>query len=338
MAAPIVAGLMAFGMSGRVFHAPFLETSPDFTLKAVVERNQKKAQELYPDVISYDAFDELLADDEIELVVINTPNYTHYEYAMRALGAGKHVLLEKPAAATVAEVTEMYDLARKVDRKLMVYQNRRWDSGFLSVKEIIESGRLGDLIEVHFRFDRYKPQPGPKLFKETKEFAANGVAYDLGPHLIDNVIALFGRPLNFHKVTASHRDNSEVVDYFQFHMAYPNQVNVYITAGLLIAEHLPAFVIHGKLGSFVKTRTDVQESQLDAGMMPTDPAYGIEPEGSEGKLVTFDENGEKQIEWIASKKGDYKSLFKAVYHTIRENALFPVTEEHIAWQLELLEA
>ncbi|MCD8741781.1 Gfo/Idh/MocA family oxidoreductase [Mucilaginibacter roseus] len=338
MSSPIVAGLMAFGMSGRVFHAPFLSTSENFRLKAVVERNQKKAHEYYPEIISYDAIDELLNDDEIELIVINTPNYTHYDLAKQALNAGKHVLLEKPAAATTAEVKELFDLARSVNKHLLVYQNRRWDSGFLSVKEVIESGRLGNLVEVHFRFDRYRPAIGPKTFKESKDMAANGISYDLGPHLIDNAIALFGRPVGWHKTTGSYREGSQVDDYINLHLKYPNQVNVYLTAGLLIAEHLPAFVVHGTLGSFVKTRTDVQEDQLNTGMMPVDAAYGVEPEGSEGKLVTFDENGEKVAEWVPSKKGDYKNLFKAVYHTIREGALFPVTEEHIAWQIEILEA
>ncbi|MCC8408812.1 Gfo/Idh/MocA family oxidoreductase [Mucilaginibacter sp. UR6-1] len=338
MSSPIVAGLMAFGMSGRVFHAPFLNTSENFRLKAVVERNQKKAQEYYPDIISYNAIDELLNDREIELVVINTPNYTHYDLAKRALNAGKHVLLEKPAAATTAEVKEMFDLAHSKGLNLLVYQNRRWDSGFLSVKEVIESGRLGDLIEVHFRFDRYRAAIGPKTFKESKDMVANGISYDLGPHLLDNAIALFGRPLSWHKTTGSYRKGSQVDDYINLHLKYPNQVNVYLTAGLLIAEHLPAFVVHGTLGSFVKPRTDVQEDQLNAGMMPTDAAYGIEPDGSEGKLVTFDENGDKLTEMVPSKKGDYKNLFKAVYHTIRDGALFPVTEEHIAWQIEILEA
>ncbi|RYE19035.1 MAG: oxidoreductase, partial [Sphingobacteriales bacterium] len=171
-----------------------------------------------------------------------------------------------------------------------------------------------------------------------KGFAANGTAYDLGPHLIDNVIVLFGRPVSFHKTIGSYREGSEVTDYFHLHMKYPNGLNVYLTAGLLIAEPLPAFVLHGKLGSFVKNRSDVQEEQLDKGMLPVNAAYGIEPGGSEGKLVTFDATGQKVVEWLPSKKGDYKGLFEAVYHTLRENALYPVTEEHIAWQLEMLEA
>jgi scyllo-inositol 2-dehydrogenase (NADP+) len=338
MSAPIVTGLMAFGMSGRIFHAPFIHTNPGFTLKAVVERNQKKAQAIYPDIISYNAIDDLLNDEEIELIIVNTPSNTHLEYAIRAMQAGKHVLIEKPATATAAQVKELFDVGRELNRHVMIYQNRRFDSGFFSTKEVIESGRLGELIEVIFRMDRYKAKIGVKAFKETKNVPANGLVYDLGPHLIDNVIALFGRPLSFSKTTGIYREGSEVPDYFHFHLTYPNQLNVYLTAGLLMAEEQPGFVVNGTLGSFVKARTDVQEAQLDTGMMPTDEGYGVEPAGNEGKLVLMGLDNQKTVEAVPSHKGDYNQIFDAVCHTIRNNALFPVTEEHIAWQLELLEA
>ena len=325
-------------MSGRIFHAPFLATNPGFTFKAVVERHEKKAGKRYPSVISYDSIDELLNDDEIELVVVNTPNDTHFDYALKALNTGKHVLLEKPAAATSAEVKIMFDAARKVKRHLMLYQNRRWDSGFLQVKEVIEGGRLGQLIEVYFRMDRYKRALSPKLFKETAATPANGLVYDLGAHLVDNTICLFGKPLSFTKTTGIYREGSEVPDYFNYHLSYPNQLNVYLTSGLLIAEVLPGFAIHGTLGSFVKERCDVQEAQLDTGMLPTDDGYGIEPAGSDGKLVIMDFDNKRNVEYLTPPKGNYNGLYEAVYNTIRNNTLYPITEEQITWQLELLEA
>ena len=167
--------------------------------------------------------------------------------------------------------------------------------------------------------------------------APNGLAYDLGPHLIDQAISLFGRPLKFTKTTATYREDSQVDDYFHFHLSYPDQLNVYLTSGLLIAEPTPSFVVHGTLGSYIKDRVDVQEAQLDKGITPSDPAYGIEPESIEGKLVTFDENNQKNAELVPSCKGQYIQLFEAVYQTIRNGALYPITEEHIAWQIELLE-
>jgi scyllo-inositol 2-dehydrogenase (NADP+) len=338
MSAPIVTGLMAYGMSGRIFHAPFIHSNPGFTLKGIVERSQKKAAAVYPDIVSYDSVDELLADTEVELIIVNTPNNFHLEHAIAAMRAGKHVLVEKPAAATEAQVKELFDVGRETGKHVMVYQNRRYDSGFISTKKIIESGRLGTLQEVIFRLDRYKMQINAKAFKETKETPANGLVYDLGAHLVDNTIALFGKPLSFNKTTGIYREGSEVPDYFHFHLLYPNQLNVFLTSGLLIADEQPGFIVNGTLGSFVKARTDVQEAQLDKGMMPTDEGYGLEPAGSEGKLVTVDADNKKIVEKVASDKGDYMQIFDAVYHTIRNNALFPVTEEHIAWQLELLEA
>jgi predicted dehydrogenase len=337
MSAPIITGLMAYGMSGRIFQAPFLTTNPGFKFKAVVERHEKKAAARYPDVISYNSIDELLADDEIELVIVNTPNDTHFDFAIKALNAGKHILLEKPAAATSAEAKIIYDLGRKVNRHVMLYQNRRWDSGFLQVKEVIESGKLGQLIEVYFRMDRYKRALSPKLFKETASTPANGLVYDLGAHLVDNAICLFGKPLSFTKTTGIYREGSQVPDYFNYHLSYPNQLNVYLTSGLLMAEVLPGFAIYGTLGSFVKERCDVQEAQLDKGMLPTDKDYGIEPEGSDGKLVIMDIENKRNVSFLKPPKGNYNGLFDAVYNTIRHNALYPIAEEHIAWQLELLE-
>ena len=338
MAVPIVTGLMAYGMSGRVFHAPFLSTHSGFTLKAVVERSKKIMAGQYPYIVSYGSIDEILNDKEIELIVVNTPNYTHFDLAQKALRAGKNVLIEKPAASTVAEVTALYEVARETGLKAMVYQNRRWDSDFLAVKQILESGRLGKPLEVNFRFDRYKPTLSPKVFKEDCILGTNGLVYDLGPHLIDQVISLFGRPLSFHKVTESQRENSTVTDYFSFQLSYPNQLNVYLTAGLLIPEPLPSFVIHGNLGSLIKYRCDMQEEQLDKGMLPTDVAYGLEQPGVEGKLTVIEIDGKMCTEQVPSIKGDYTHLFEAVYHTVRNNALYPITEEHIAWQTELLEA
>ncbi len=325
-------------MSGRIFHAPFFSTNPQFKLKAVVERHQKKMATAYQDIVSYNSVDELLNDSEIELVIVNTPNFTHFDLAKQALRAGKHVLIEKPAAGNAAEIKELYEVARENNRKVMAYQNRRWDSDFLSVAAIIESGRLGKLAEVNFRYDRYKPELSIKPFKETKDTPINGIVYELCPHLTDQAIHLFGRPLSFNKFITIQRENSEVPDYVNYRLNYPGGLVVNLTSGLLIADPLPAFTVHGALGSYSKHRVDVQEAQLDKGMLPTDDAYGIEQPASEGRLVTVGADGEKSIEFMPSVKGDYSNLFYAVYHAIRNNTLYPITEEHLTWQMEMLEA
>lgn len=337
MTEPIVTGLLAYGMSGKLFHAPFLSTNSQFKLKAVVERNQKKMAADYPDIVSYNSVDDLLNDDAIQLVVINSPNFTHFPLAKQALQAGKHVLIEKPAAGNVAEMTELFALGRQVDKQVMVYQNRRWDSDFLSFREVIESGRLGKLTEVHIRFDRYKPELSAKPFKESGQTPVTGIGYELGPHIIDQAIHLFGKPLSFDKVSTIQRENSEVADYINLRLLYPGGLVVNLVSGLLIADPLPAFVAHGSLGSYSKHRCDVQELQLNIPLLPNDPAYGVEPAGSEGKLVTVGADGEKSMEWLPSHKGDYNNLFYAVYHAIHQKALYPITEEHIMWQMEMLQ-
>lgn len=338
MSKPVITGLMSYGMSGRIFHAPFIATNPGFIFKAVVERHEKKAVLKYPGIKSYDSIDQLLNDDEIELIIVNTPNNTHVDFAVRALNAGKHVLIEKPAAITSAAIKSLFELGRSLNLKVMVYQNRRYNSDFLAVKEVIDSGRLGNLIEVHFRIDRYRIAIGNKTFKEHKETPGNGLMYDLGSHLIDGAISIFGKPVSYEKTTAIHRPGSQVDDYFHFHLKYPNQLNVYLTSSLLIAEPEHGFVVHGISGSFLKMRTDVQETHLAADLLPNTSGFGVEPEGSEGKLVIINEALERKVDYVASPKGDYNGLFNAVNSTIRHNIEFPILEEEVIWQLEMLES
>ena len=336
MKKPVVTGLLSYGMSGRVFHAPFVDTNPAFKFHGVTERNTKKAKERYPDIISYDSVEELLEDPEIELVIINTPNNTHYQYAKLALEAGKHVLVEKPFASSATEAHEVFDLGKKKDLKVMVYQNRRWDSDFLSVKSIVEKGLLGNLIEVNFRYDRYRREISKKTFKE-EALPASGLSYDLGPHLIDQAISLFGKPLKSWKTTATFRNGSKVDDYFNIHLTFPGNLNVFLTSGLLIANPQPAFVLHGTEGTFTKSRSDVQEAQLELGVSPTDENYGIEPDGSEGQLTIIDQQGNKNIEYLTSLRSNYNHLFNAVARCIREDEPFPIKEEEVIWQMEILE-
>ena len=333
---PIVAGILSYGMSGRIFHAPFLESNTRFKFKAVVERTKKTAQERYPHIVSYDCVDELLDDKEIELVIVNTPNQTHFDFAKQALLKGKHVLIEKPCAATSAEVKELFALGQQQQKHVMVFQNRRWDSDFKSVKQVIESGALGEIIEFHVRFDRYRREKSPKLFKEIKQ-SASGLTYDLGPHLLDQVISLFGKPKDCVKITSTHRVDSEVDDYFCYILTYPKGLTVFAHSSLLVAQPLPAYVVHGTKGSFQKSRADVQEAQLDRGMWPSDPLFGIEPVGQEGLLTTITKSNQKQIAYKEALKGNYKGLFNAVYEQIRKDKPYPITAEQIVWQMELLE-
>lgn len=334
---PIRTGLLAFGMSGRIFHVPFLTTNPAFSLEAVAERHTKKAKAFYPDLKSYDTTEELINDPELELIVVNTPNNTHFMLAKAALQAGKHVLIEKPCAPTAAEAKELFDLGREMNREVMVYQNRRWNSDFMVVKEVLEMGQLGKLIEVHFRYDRWRPAIGPKVFKETP-IPASGILYDLGPHLLDQAITLFGKPIAFSKSLGSFRHKTQVPDYAFIHLQYPENLNVFLHASLLVAKPLPAFVLNGTRGSFIKKMTDVQEAQLDKGMSPLSVGYGLEETGTEGELTCINpETDQLETTTMPSVKGNFMAIFDAVHQTIRHKKPFPVSEEDILTQLTILE-
>ncbi|MBF9236455.1 Gfo/Idh/MocA family oxidoreductase [Hymenobacter sp. BT683] len=335
--APIRTALLAYGMSGKLFHAPFLTAHPGFDLQAVAERSEQRMRLNYPTIRSYSSVTELLADPTIELVVVNTPSNTHFELAQQALRAGKHVVLEKPVVTSVAEMQELSALAQQMDRHLLAYQNRRWDSDFAAVRRVVNSGQLGHLIEAHFRFDRYKPTLNIKKFKE-EPVPGSGLLYDLGPHLIDQALSLFGQPLSFHKSVGQHRPGSRVTDFFSLHLRYPQGLNVWLTSSLLVAAPGPAYVLHGTLGSYQKDRTDPQEAQLLHGMSPLVAEYGQETPGQEGRLTLASPDGTLITTADPAEPGDYLSLFEAVFQTIRNGVPYPIREEQLQWQMELLES
>jgi len=333
---PIATGLLAYGMSGKLFHAPFLAQHPGFELRAVAERTQPRMAADYPGIVSYPSSEALLADPTLELVVVNTPNDTHYDLTRQALLAGKHVLVEKPVATSVAQWQELCDLARQQGRQLFAYQNRRWDTDFTAVRRVVESGQLGQLIEMHVRFDRYRPAIGPKVFKEAPDRAGTGLLYDLGPHLLDQVISLFGRPATTEKTTGSYRAHSQVTDFFNLHLRYPSGLNVWLTGSSLVADPGPAYVLNGTLGSYRKGRTDPQEAQLLAGVKPLEAAYGHEQPGQEGRLTVARADGTLAATPDAAAPSSYLELFEAVYQALRHEQPYPIREEELAWQLEII--
>jgi len=337
MQKPLVTALLAYGMSGKLFHAPFVHFHEGFAFAGVFEHNNKRVKADYPDVKSYDSLQEVLDDQTIELVIVNTPSNLHVEHTRQALLAGKHVLVEKPFAPTVKEAKELFELGRRVNRKIMIYQNRRFSSDFAVTKDVIHSGKLGDIIEMHLRYDRYRPEIGPKAFKENP-FPASGIVYDLAAHLLDQVICLFGKPDSYRKITGVYRENSKVDDYGHIHLVYPGRKNIFVTTSLLVADPLPGIVIHGSKGSFLKSFCDSQEDQLIAGMKPGNAEFGKEADGKEGRLTSVSSSGDKKTEMIPSARGKYIDLFEAVYQHVKNDAPFPVKEEEVLIQLEILES
>lgn len=316
--------LCSFGMSGKVFHAPFIEQHPGLELYAVWERSKKTVRDLYPNVRSYDTYEALLADAAVELVVVNTPTYTHYDFARAALQAGKHVIVEKAFTVTVAQAEELVALARERNLKLSVYQNRRWDSDFKTVRKIVEEGHLGPIVEAEIHYDRYNLQLSPKAHKETPGPGA-GVLHDLGPHIIDQALQLFGMPEALFADIRSLRPSSKVSDYIDILLFYP-ALRVRLKSSYFVKEPLPAFILHGHKGSFLKHRADVQETALQNGLKPGSPDWGREPVWAQGLLHTAGKEGD-QREAIDTLPGNYMAYYEGIYEALTANKPLPVTAE-----------
>ena len=213
-------GLCAFGMSGKVFHAPFLKEHPGFFMSAVVERSKDESQLKYPETTIYRSVEEMLANADIELVVVNTPVQTHFEYVKKALEAGKNVIVEKPFTVDISEAEELVKLAKEKKLFLSVYQNRRFDRDYHQVQKILEDGKLGTLKEVEIRFDRFRTEPSQKEHKENPELPGSGTLHDLGSHLIDQATQLFGFPEKLFADVFSMKGPEFANDYFEIFVSF----------------------------------------------------------------------------------------------------------------------
>jgi scyllo-inositol 2-dehydrogenase (NADP+) len=327
--------ILSFGMSGQVFHAPFIEVHEAFNLYAVWERTKNLAQEKYPGVKTYRSMEELLADPKVELVVVNTPNYTHYDYTKKALNAGKHVVVEKPFTVRVEEGAELIALAKQQKKVLSVYQNRRYDSDFKTVRMVLEEGLLGELVEAEFHYDRFKEELSPKVHKETPG-PGTGALYDLGSHLIDQALFLFGMPQSVFGDIRTVRPISKVDDYFEVLLYYPG-LRVRLHSSYLVREALPAYILHGSKGSFIKAKTDVQETALLEGSIPGSAGWGREPESEKGLLHT-EKDGQVVRQLIPSLPGNYMEYYEGIFQAIRHGAPAPVTAEEGLNVVRIIEA
>lgn len=314
----IKTGLAAFGMSGQIFHAPFISTNPAFCLAAITERSKELSKERYPSARIVRSFEELIALDELELVVVNTPDSTHYEYARKALEAGKNVIVEKPFTTTVEQGQELVDLARSKGLAISVYQNRRWDSDFLTVREILDKGLLGRLVEFESTFPRYRNFIKPDTWKETGKLGG-GLIYNLGSHLIDQAVQLFGMPEAVFADVDVIRKGSSVDDYFVIHLLRPSKaprIKVTLKSSYLMCEPEPRFVLHGTEGSFVKYGLDRQEADLNDGLLPGTPGWGVEDESTWGLLHT-EKDGHVVRRKYPSLAGNYAAFYDNIHRHLR---------------------
>lgn len=334
MADQIIAGLIGYGMAGRTFHAPVIQSVPELRLKKVVERRAGEARERYPWVEVVPDAAALLQDEEIDLVVIATPNASHFDLARQSLEANKHVVVEKPFTTTSGQARELIDLARERNRVISVNHNRRWDGDFQTVKKLLEGGLLGRLVEYESHYNRFRNHPRPDAWRE-REGAGGGILFDLGSHLIDQAQVLFGAPQMITSDVRAQRDFAKVNDSFELILHY-DDLKVTLKAGMLVRERSPRFILHGTEGSFVKYGFDPQEEALKRGLMPSESNWGDEPREQWGTLITR-VGGlelEGQVKTIA---GCYQSFYQNIVDVIRGRAELAVKPDEALRTIRIIE-
>jgi predicted dehydrogenase len=325
--------LLSFGMSGEVFHGPLLDAHPGFDIKAVYHRKtSRKTTHKFPVVYS---MEEILGNDAIQLVVVNTPNNTHFQYTADALKAGKHVIVEKPFTVTTAEAEELIALAKKHNRVLSVYHNRRWDGSFLTVQKILDEKLLGRVVEFELHYDRYRNYIEPETWKE-EPTAGTGILYNLGSHMLDQVLQLFGMPEYVDARMGTQRTDGKITDYYDIRITYPG-MNVIVKSSYLVREPGPMYRINGTEGSFVKYGIDPQEQALKDKKIPGTPGWGTESREWWGKINTT-VNGlhvQGEIETLA---GDYLKYYQTIYEAIVHKKDVAVTAQQGRDVIMLIEA
>ncbi|MGG7439988.1 Gfo/Idh/MocA family oxidoreductase [Chryseobacterium arthrosphaerae] len=335
----VKAGLCAFGMSGKVFHAPFLKEHPGFFLSGIVERSKEESKDKYPEATIYRSVEEMLEKADIELVIINTPVQTHYEYARKALEAGKNIIVEKPFTVNVSEAEELVRLAEDKGLFLSVYQNRRFDRDFLKVKEILSSDKLGNIKEAEIRFDRFRTAPSGKQHKESPDQMGSGSLHDLGAHLVDQAIQYFGYPEKLFADVFSMKGSEFANDYFEILLFYKNDLRIRLKSSVFTKEDHYAYKIHGDRGTFLQERTDNQENELVSGAIPVYGKEWAQPLKEPDGIVNFlNEKGETERMETSSEAGNYMDYYQQIYEHIVFGYPLPSPGKEVILNMKIIDA
>lgn len=326
-------GLIGFGLSGRYLQAPFFQVNSNFNLKSIVT-SQQIPKNLFPETERVDSYEQLLEDESLQLISICSPSNTHYDYAKKCLSAGKHILIEKPITAHKYEAEELFRLAAELNLKIFVFQNRRFDSDFMTLKSIIDSGILGEIISYEAHFDRYKPVLNAKKWKETVA-PANGILYDLGSHLIDQSIYLFGKPNKVYGEVFTQRAGSEIDDAFDIILDY-GKLRVTLKSSLMVKSQGPKYVINGTLGTYTKFGLDIQEDHLVAGLWPNQQGFGFELKEMDGTIKT-NINGVEISGKVETKGGNWGILFDNIAATILNETESIIKPDEILEQIGIID-
>ncbi len=328
-------GLVGYGYAGKTFHAPLISAVPELELAAVASSDAAKVHADWPGVPVHATPAELMARADLDLVVIATPNDTHHPLARAALLVGRHVVVDKPFTLTLDEGRELVALARRRRLVLSVFHNRRWDGDFMTLRRLVRDGALGRVVEMSSRHDRFRPEVRPR-WRESAGPGA-GLWFDLGPHLVDQALQLFGRP---HAITLERdltRDGALADDWFHASLRY-ERLHVQLHAGMLVAASAPRFAVHGTLGSFVKEGLDPQEEALKAGVRPTWPArpgWGVD--AGPATLVTRAADGSAATATVDLLPGAHMAFFAGVAAAIRDEAPNPVPPDEALDVMALIE-
>lgn len=326
-------GIIGFGLSGRVFHAPFLHVHEQFNLHSIVTTGNL-ARKLYPSARTLKNATALFDDPDIDLVVVCTPNAFHADLALEALNSGKHVVIEKPVTPLASQAEELFEMAERVGKYVFPYQNRRWDGDFMTIRHILRKGWLGDILDYEVHFDRFVPQVDPGAWRYTQK-EAGGTLYDLGIHMADQAVVLFGKPRAVFCRLFRQRRHSVVDDSFDLKLIYPD-LNVTIKSSVFVREPGPRFVIHGSEGSFVKYGLDPQEALLDAGHMPRGEDWGKEDPEQWG-LIHARIDGNIVREKLETLPGNYMHFYDQVHEVIQHRAQPVITPEEVLTGLKIIE-
>jgi len=331
----IKTALTSFGMSGQVFHGPSLKVHKGFEVVQVLERTKTLSKKLFPETEIVRKYNKILSNPEIELVVVNTPDSLHYEMARKAIEAGKHILVEKPVTLLSSQAEELIELAKRKGVVFTVYQNRRWDGDFLTVKKVLEQGNLGRLIEFESHYDRYRKYLVANTWKEVAgEYA--GVLYNLGSHMVDQVYILFGKPLAVTAYLKIVRKGGVVTDYYDIRLEYEG-FSALLKCSYLVKNPGPRYSIYGEYGTFHKYGIDPQEEILKTGVLPVGNNWGKESEKDWGELV-YEKNGVDFVGKVATVPGNYNAIYDNLYDVIRNGAELAVKPEETVEVLRILEA
>jgi predicted dehydrogenase len=331
MTQKIKVGIVGYGYATATFHAPLISSVPGLELLAIASSDAGKVHAAWPEISVCATAEALFARDDIDLVIIPTPNDTHYALAAKALAAGKHVVVDKPFTLNTADAIDLIAQAEKAQRLLAVFHNRRWDADFLTVQKLLASGELGRVTHFESHFDRYRPE----VRQRWREGAGpgSGLWYDLGPHLLDQALCLFGMPQAISLDLARQRDGALTDDWFHAILRY-GETRVILHASALVAHQGPRFVMHGSKGSYTKYGLDPQEDALKSGARPTDENWGIDVQA--GRLDIM-RGSWMQQSTVPNQRGNYTHFYSAMRDAILHAGANPVPATEALQVMRLIE-